>query len=200
MSEPIPASEVPENIGRNDPCPCGSERKYKKCCQRAHRLAKETAKKSREPKDLIKEDTSSWKIFELLGQVHENNALGLFHDLAHDEGPFRERYAEKSAFVQAIDDGDEILPAGRNFELAHIRLDPPDTYLVIRDDDPKEDKVHFQVVTLRPNECGADQQERDADHLGFRIWDYQRHKIERDSFDDLPSMEQFGIDWHPADD
>jgi len=25
----------PEKIGRNEPCPCGSGRKYKKCCLRA---------------------------------------------------------------------------------------------------------------------------------------------------------------------
>lgn len=25
-------AQVTEKIGRNDPCPCGSEKKYKKCC------------------------------------------------------------------------------------------------------------------------------------------------------------------------
>ena len=25
---------VPSKIGRNSPCPCGSEKKYKKCCGR----------------------------------------------------------------------------------------------------------------------------------------------------------------------
>lgn len=24
--------EYPKEIGRNDPCPCGSGKKYKKCC------------------------------------------------------------------------------------------------------------------------------------------------------------------------
>jgi len=28
----VKASGQPKNIGRNDPCPCGSNRKYKKCC------------------------------------------------------------------------------------------------------------------------------------------------------------------------
>ena len=28
--EPISADE--EKVGRNDPCPCGSGKKYKKCC------------------------------------------------------------------------------------------------------------------------------------------------------------------------
>lgn len=30
VSEPVSRSEIP--VGRNDPCPCGSGRKYKKCC------------------------------------------------------------------------------------------------------------------------------------------------------------------------
>jgi preprotein translocase subunit SecA len=29
---PQPLPEVPSKIGRNDPCPCGSGKKYKKCC------------------------------------------------------------------------------------------------------------------------------------------------------------------------
>jgi uncharacterized protein YchJ len=27
-----PKAEIPATIGRNDPCPCGSGKKYKKCC------------------------------------------------------------------------------------------------------------------------------------------------------------------------
>ena len=34
MNRPQPAS-VPKNIGRNDPCPCGSGKKYKNCCMNA---------------------------------------------------------------------------------------------------------------------------------------------------------------------
>jgi hypothetical protein len=29
---PEPAAVVPQKVGRNDPCPCGSGKKYKKCC------------------------------------------------------------------------------------------------------------------------------------------------------------------------
>lgn len=28
----IKTSDTPKNLGRNDPCPCGSDKKYKKCC------------------------------------------------------------------------------------------------------------------------------------------------------------------------
>jgi uncharacterized protein YecA (UPF0149 family) len=30
---PAPAADLPR-VGRNDPCPCGSGKKYKKCCGR----------------------------------------------------------------------------------------------------------------------------------------------------------------------
>jgi hypothetical protein len=33
-SGPAQAAPSPEKVGRNDPCPCGSGRKYKKCCGR----------------------------------------------------------------------------------------------------------------------------------------------------------------------
>ena len=31
-AEPAPAGAAPRRVGRNDPCPCGSGRKYKRCC------------------------------------------------------------------------------------------------------------------------------------------------------------------------
>ena len=34
MTETTPVSDVPTDVGRNDPCPCGSGKKYKQCCMR----------------------------------------------------------------------------------------------------------------------------------------------------------------------
>ncbi|WP_082849957.1 SEC-C metal-binding domain-containing protein [Halioglobus sp. HI00S01] len=31
---PEPVTRLAPKVGRNDPCPCGSERKFKKCCGR----------------------------------------------------------------------------------------------------------------------------------------------------------------------
>ena len=33
MPSPSPWSDVIATVGRNDPCPCGSGRKYKRCCE-----------------------------------------------------------------------------------------------------------------------------------------------------------------------
>ncbi|MCI5144097.1 MAG: hypothetical protein D3923_00905 [Candidatus Electrothrix sp. AR3] len=32
---PSPARKSKKKTGRNDPCPCGSDKKYKKCCLNA---------------------------------------------------------------------------------------------------------------------------------------------------------------------
>jgi hypothetical protein len=34
LAEPAPATNPFRNVGRNDPCPCGSGKKFKKCCLR----------------------------------------------------------------------------------------------------------------------------------------------------------------------
>ncbi len=199
MSEPNPTTDIPDNIGRNDPCPCGSGRKYKKCCRRRHRLQKEAEKKSQAPHRIVGPDTIPWGVFKRLRQIQDNNAVGVFYDLCHDQGPFRERFSDKSAFVTAIDNGEISLPAAGAFKLVHMRLDPPDTYLVIREDDPKQSDVAFQLVTLRRNEIDADGGERDVEHAGFRIWDYQPHRIDRDQLGDELSMDIFNIQWRPVD-
>ena len=195
MSEPASSSEIPENIGRNDPCPCGSGQKYKKCCQRSHRLQKESEKKSNEPHRLIGSASLPLRVYKVLSQVHANNAVGLFYELCHDQGPLRTRFADKSAFVEAIDSGDTFLPAAKDFEFLHIRLDEPHTYLVLRYDDPKLSSTQFQVITLRRNEVDADGTEREAEHKGFRVWDILFQEFPRDEYEGVPPLSAFGIDW-----
>ncbi|MCL0041203.1 SEC-C metal-binding domain-containing protein [Dehalococcoidia bacterium] len=34
LKETPPQRKQPVGVGRNDPCPCGSGKKYKKCCRR----------------------------------------------------------------------------------------------------------------------------------------------------------------------
>jgi hypothetical protein len=50
-AEPAPEPEAPK-VGRNDPCPCGSGKKYKKCCE-----AKLSAPRLRTPAELLRKAT-----------------------------------------------------------------------------------------------------------------------------------------------
>ncbi|QDG54317.1 hypothetical protein FIV42_27295 [Persicimonas caeni] len=198
MSNPIPLSEVPEDIGRNDPCPCGSGRKYKKCCQRAHRMQREAEKRSAGVEDLIHQGTNAWGMFKLLRQVRENNMFALFYEMTHSEGPFRERFASKTDYIQAADAGEEILVAGSDADLRRIRLDGSDHYLLLTEglSDPRATSYRYTVIILRPNELDAEGNQRSVDHRGLRVWDIERHERAKDAVEDGDlSLDDLGYEW-----
>lgn len=47
------ANSISYNVGRNDPCPCGSGRKYKKCCLKKDKPQTLQVGKFEEPKDIL---------------------------------------------------------------------------------------------------------------------------------------------------
>lgn len=196
MTDTTPS--IPENIGRNDPCPCGSGRKYKKCCQRSHRLQREENKRSRGVEDIIGSQTNPWKFFKTMRQIHDNNMVSLFFDCAHDQGPLRARFTDKSSFIRATDAGDETLVASKHVDLRRFRIDSPDVYLLLTEglDDPRTDDYLYTIVTLRPNEVDAAGNPREVDHPGPRIWDIQRHSRAKSSTPDGDlSFADLGLTW-----
>lgn len=195
-----PASDVviPEDIGRNDPCPCGSGAKYKKCCQKAHRVQREAQKESTRVEALIRPETNAWGVYKLLRQVRENNMHGLFYDMTHSEGPFRARFKEKTDYILAADAGSETLVAGPEADLRRVRIDGHDHYLLLSEGlkDPRSTRYRYQVVVLRPNELDAQGAEREVDFPGFRVWDIQRHERAKDQLEDGDlALEDLGYTW-----
>ncbi|MGM0557481.1 MAG: SEC-C domain-containing protein [Myxococcota bacterium] len=198
MTDAIPLSEVPEDLGRNDPCPCGSGKKYKKCCQRVHRLQKEAQKTSRGVEDLVDDSTNAWNVFKTLRQINENNMYSLFFDFSHEEGPFRERYDNTPSYNTAAYSGDAPLVAPDGADLRRFRLDEPNTHLLITEglDDPRADSYRYTIVTLRPNEVGADGDARKVEHPGPRVWDVARFERPKSDLDDGDlSFDDLGLEW-----
>jgi hypothetical protein len=198
MTDAIPLSEVPDGIGRNDPCPCGTGKKYKKCCQRAHRLQKEAQKTSRGVEDLVDGSTNAWNVFKTLRQINENNMYSLFFEFTHEEGPFRERFENKATYIKAADAGDEPLVAPDGADLRRFRLDDPNTHLLITEglDDPRASSYRYTIVTLRPNELDAGGEARDVAHPGPRIWDVTRlERPKADLEDGDLSFDDLGLEW-----
>jgi hypothetical protein len=198
MTDAIPLSEVPEGIGRNDPCPCGSGKKYKKCCQRVHRLQKEAQKQSRGVEDLVDDSTNAWNVFKTLRQINENNMYSLFFDFTHEEGPFRGRFDNKASYIKAADAGEEPLVADAGADLRRFRLDDPNTHLLLTNglDDPRSDVYSYTIVTLRPNEVGANGEPREVEHPGPRVWDVHRFERAKADLDDGDlTFDDLGLQW-----
>ena len=176
-------------VGRNDACPCGSGKKYQKCCMNTHRVQREAAKSAREPHQLIAEDTSVWQMFKLLETAAESSLPKFLWESGHDAGPWRQQYPEATAYFAALGSGAETMIARPGTELLRIRHDGVDAQLLLMRNNTVE------VVTLRPNECDANGARRAVQYWGWRVWSVDRHEVERGV---EPTFEALGYEWSPA--
>lgn len=198
--------DIPTDVGRNDPCPCGSGKKYKKCHMRIHQALSESDKKTRSITQLIQGSTRPYDAYKVVRDIHDNNLLALFFDAAHDLGPWRALQPEKDAFLLAASEGKLSLPASPSLEFLRMRIDEPDAHILLADhvDDPRHDHVSYQVLTLRRNEFDADRQPRQGSAQGWRIWDVKTVEIaksELSSEEDGANihLDRLEVGWHPRE-
>ena len=193
--------DIPKDIGRNDPCPCGSGKKYKKCHYRTHKLQSTQQQKTQEAQDLINAETIPWTFYKILAQTNADNIMGLYYKLLHDQGPLAAKYKNEQAMLLALDAGTEVFPAAAAFDLLLYRLDEPETHLLLVKgmNDPRTTQVHAQVITLRPNELDAQGESREAP-VGPRIWDvktFTKAKSEMENAKRL-TLDELGYQWNPV--
>lgn len=188
------------DLGRNDACPCGSGKKYKKCHYPIHQIEREAAQKTRHVAALIGPDTIPWQFLQVMKQATEDNLLVFLWELLHELSPLRARYASQQAFIAATDKGEQALPASRGFELLRYRLDEPETHLLLAREDQLAGTYIFQIVTLRRNEVDADGAQRQVQYPGLRIWDVQHVVRPRAEIKDLNavSLSDVGVGWRPV--
>ncbi len=193
---------IPKDIGRNDPCPCGSGKKYKKCHFREQQMQAEAARQTRSVETLILPETIPWEVFKLLGEASQTNLFGFFHDMTHELGPLRQRFPERTAFLIAADGGEFTLPAGAGYELVRLRVDAPDVVLLLVKgaQDQRVSEITYELVTLRPNQSDDAGEDREVAHAGWRVWDVQRMsraKSEVSAPDGDLDLDTLGLAWHP---
>lgn len=189
-----------KNVGRNDDCPCGSGKKFKKCHEQTLKLQKEAEKKTRRVEQLIGPKTIPWHVYKLMGQAHSDNLPNLLWEMGHELGPFREKYKTMESYLLATTRGDDRMPASPAFELRWIRVDGPDVFLLLNRGlkDPKTSNVVYEIVHLRPNEFGTDRTLRTVTYNGFRIWDIRRSEVSKaESENHDLRLSDLGYEWAP---
>ncbi|MEC9397431.1 MAG: SEC-C domain-containing protein [Myxococcota bacterium] len=197
MTETI---EIPSDIGRNDPCPCGSGKKYKKCHMRLHQAQREAEKSTRSVEQLVNDETLPFQVYKMIAQATENNLVALIWEMSHELGPFRAAFPEQSNYLLEVNSGKATLPAGAEQEFMRLRIDLPDAYILLARgaDDPRVGHVTYELITLRANEYDGDLNTREVEHQGWRIWDIQTHRRDKSELEDADlSISEFGVGWHP---
>ena len=189
-----------KDVGRNDVCPCGSGKKFKKCHEQTLKIQKEAEKKTRRVEQLIGPKTIAWHVYKLLAQIHADNLPSLFWEMGHDLGEFRAKYPTMEAYLLATTQGADKLAAGPAYDLRWMRVDGPDVYLLMTRGlkDPKTPNVMFEVVHLRPNEFDAQRALRTVSYPGFRVWNVARFERPKAGLDDQDlRLADLGFEWQP---
>ena len=181
MTETTPA----KNVGRNDKCPCGSGKKYKKCCLQANKLKQEATKTSRSAADLIDRETTSWSFYKLLRDGSSQNLLNFLYDLTAESGPFRKRLPTPESFFKAVSNGDMRAFASKGFDLLRIRHDDDQTLiLLVRGLDNKQtNTLSFELFRLK--DTGE----------GLRIWDVEFFEKAKSEVGSNPTFAELGVAW-----
>ena len=135
MDELKPIITLAKKVGRNEPCPCGSGRKFKKCCFFAE--ATGLSKLSRNELPIF---FSSW--YALLEYVNRKLCLGLKIEIGGELPKIevimqlREKLWETPSLItRFIDDNDdfyEITPEGVQMLVSWEKLHIKETFLVVK--------------------------------------------------------------------
>ena len=89
-------------VGRNDPCPCGSGKKYKKCClpkEEAERLRKIWGETEGGPSLEALAGSDPEAVVRAYVTAFTDQRFGLTYDLHLEESPFRRKRVSKAAYV-----------------------------------------------------------------------------------------------------
>lgn len=80
---------VVARIGRNDPCPCGSGRKYKKCC--FERVPQNVA---------IPSDLSPAELVKRRGEAFSAGDFAFIYDTYHPDSNFRSQFPDRQGYIE----------------------------------------------------------------------------------------------------
>lgn len=191
--------EIPSDIGRNDACPCGSGKKYKKCHMRLAQAQREAEKQTLGVEQIIGADSIPFAVYDALAQATENNLGALIWEMLHELGPLREQFPTQAKYLIDINEGRATLPAAADYEFMRMRIDEPNAYLLLASgiEDPRATRVSYQLITLLPNERDAQLAARSVSHGGWRIWDIQAFTRTKSELEELDiNLAELGVTWH----
>ena len=144
------------SVSRNAPCPCGSGKKYKKCCFKKDRVEKKLAETVRDADEVLGEDATIYKIWSEWRKAREVGDFNFLFDLLEPAGSLRGEFADKAEFVAKCSDGTARIPSGvATFKhLRIIECKSAQLLQTIGEDDPQMAVVLQENIDLSPTDKG----------------------------------------------
>lgn len=164
------------NIQRNEPCPCGSGKKYKNCCMRKDEAKAQLSKQTYDVRNVIGPNTTPYMFWKRWSVACNRNEFGLVHDMLLPGGQLSERFKTADDFFVNLN---EIgLPYEERWTLDAIKLMETGKCMFLChrvDSDNKNADVVASLMTLQRTD------------LGYRVENIERKICKREG--------QFSLDF-----
>lgn len=190
--------DIYKDVGRNDACPCGSGKKFKKCHMRIIRMEREAEKQTRDVTKLVTAETTPRDFLVLVREALAEGMPVVLYDALHSESELATAYDSGASFLSALDRNELKLVGQPDFDAMRFRVDDPEVHVILTRgvEDPKTSRVTAQLLTMRRNEFDADAQPREVEHPGWRIWEMRQITLEKSELNGrMTDFTDFGLTW-----
>ncbi|MCA9563467.1 MAG: SEC-C domain-containing protein [Myxococcales bacterium] len=110
-------------VGRNDPCPCGSGKKYKRCCFKTDQTDQRASSEKRDVATVLKPDASIYKVWLEWRNARKQADFPFMYRLLSEGETLRSAFADERAFVEACAEGSSApVPRGEPAAFVHLRI------------------------------------------------------------------------------
>ena len=144
-------------ISRNAPCPCGSGKKYKKCCLKKDRVEEKLSATARDASEVLGEDPTIYKIWSEWRKAREVVDFNFLYDLLDPSGSLAGKYPDRADFISHCADGSAEIPSGvATFKHLRIIVESKSASLLqtIGEDDPQMSTVIHETIGFTNTDAG----------------------------------------------
>ncbi len=168
---------------RNDPCHCGSKKKYKQCCMKADEASKRLARSTTDVTEVVTPQMIPYFFWKEWNSARARGDYGLLYDMTHEDGTYREGFSSREEYYTKAQG--HPVPSGPDWMLEKILLDEGDARVLYSRGarDRRSAHVDLQLMHLR----------RTAD--GWRVYDVQySQQSSALSLEEAVSFDHFGVE------
>ncbi len=138
---------------RNDPCHCGSGRKYKVCCMRKDEARKQLSQSSVDVNTYITAQTKPYTFWQRWSKALQRSDYGLVFELLTQDGELKHAFKNEEDFFGNLQGMD--LPAKPNWSLLKLKIDNDRLYfLTKRIEKSRHLKQRYCLMRLQQTEGG----------------------------------------------
>ncbi len=143
-------------VRRNDPCPCGSGKKFKRCCFQKQLIAEQTERETISLDKFINADQNAYLWFKGIRQIVNRRDWKLLYE-AFDEGSsVKDRFPNVESFIEVARESSDNAPLGGEVELRRFRLLGDSIWIMAARglEDRRRPSAEFEVVGARKSDAG----------------------------------------------